>query len=635
MLQFIRSLSSSKGGSIIVKLLFGALIACFGVWGIGDFLNGNNNGSSTILKVGDSSIGSEELTNAIQREAENTKQMFGGNLTHDQMKQLGVIDRAVDGVVDRALFDQEAKKLHLAAGLDEVARVISQDPAFQKNGVFDKDTYSNLLAANRMTEAQYIAMVQQGLPRQDLAQIAINNANAPDSLVNLLYAHRAEQRTASYIFLPTTSVGNVGTPDAAAMEKYYKAHIAAFTAPEYRSLTGLALTADAVAASIKVDDSQLHDLYQQHQDEFVMGETRDVQNIVLPDEATARKASAALASGKDFMAVAKQFAHQTPETVDLGWVAQKDLPAATAEVAFAAKQGAISQPFASDFGWSIVRVTGIKPAHTLSFDEAKPKLTTEAKQEAAGNALYALSNKVEDAMAAGADIKGLAQQFDLKPFTVPSIDQQGLNPAGTPVIGLPIAAADLAKTSFATQSGQLSELAQTNDGKFYVLHIDQVTPPTPRAFATVADQIKAAWIKDQQNAKLAASANAIIDALKKGGKLADIAQHQHLGAVRTLSFGHDGDATGTLPAELTSTLFTLPLGAASSAEGQQAKVDGKFVAVLSQIKPADPKSNPLAVQQLKQQLSADMGNELIAEFSRALRQHYSVQVNQAALDRLY
>src|ERR1700744_1551541 len=162
MLQFIRSLSSSKGGSIIVKLLFGALIACFGVWGIGDFLNGSSNTPNTILKIGGSSIGADEVTTGIQREEDNTKQMFGGTLTHDQMKQLGVIDRAVDGVVDRALFDQEAKKLHLAAGLDQIARVIQQDPAFQKNGAFDKDTYNNLLAANRLSEAQYIAMLQQG-----------------------------------------------------------------------------------------------------------------------------------------------------------------------------------------------------------------------------------------------------------------------------------------------------------------------------------------------------------------------------------------------------------------------------------------------------------------------------------------
>jgi peptidyl-prolyl cis-trans isomerase D len=454
-------------------------------------------------------------------------------------------------------------------------------------------------------------------------------------LVNLLFAHRAEQRVADYVFLPITTVGDVGTPDAAAMDAYYKAHAQAFTAPEYRSFTVLALTDSAVSASITIPDATLRDLYQQHQDEYSLPEQRDVENIVLPDEATTKKATDALAKGEDFYAVAKRLANEDKDALDLGWVSRKDLPTEMGDFVFAAKQGATSQGIHTDFGWSILRVKDIRPPHIVPYEEAKPKLDAEARHDAAANALYTLSNKVEDAVAGGADMKAIAQQFNLKPFSVDMIDQNGIRPSGVAVTGLPVATADLAKTAFATQAGQSSDLTQTNDGKFFMLHVDKVSPPTPRPFAEVKDQVKAAWIKDRQNEKLDSMTADLVKTVKGGTKLADLAKARHLTLATSKPFGHDGDFSGGLPANMTATLFNVPLGTVTSARGLQDNVDGAYIGVLTKIMPADAKANAVGAQQVKQQLNADIGGELITEFSQALRRDYPVLVNQTALDRLY
>jgi peptidyl-prolyl cis-trans isomerase D len=632
MLQFIRS----KAGSFVVKLLFAALIACFGFWGIGDFLRQTPTGN-TVLTVGGTKVPADQVRQAIERESDSMKQMFGGSLSHDQLKQLGIVDRAVQGLADRAAFDEEAKRLHLVAGDDEIAVSIAQDPAFRgPNGQFSRDTFQQLLAANQINEQQYVEMIRAGIPRQDLAQVALSNARAPQALADMLYARRQERRVADYIFVPADKATPVPTPTDADLQAYYKQNPTRFTAPEYRGFTALALGEADVDASLDIPDSKLQDLYQQHQDEFSIAEQRDVLNLTLPDEATAKKAEAALTSGRDFMAVAKQIGNQTADTVDLGWIQHKDLPDALSAIAFSAKQGAVSQPVKTDFGWSILRVAGIKPAHVLSFQQARPQLLAEAKRDAAGDALYALSNKVEDALAGGADLHGIAQQFNLKPFSVKAVDQQGNGPDGKPIAGLPVGTADLVKAVFQTNTSQLSPLGQTKDGKFFITRTDGVIQPALKPFAAVHDQVVAAWTADRRAASVTALAGALQKQAAGGTTLAALAKTYGASVVTTPPFTHDADQAATsLPSGLTGDLFGLKPGGITASEGQNAGTDGVFVAKLDSAQPGDAKADTAAVTQMRQEISSEVGNEMVSEFSQALRRRYPVQVNQPLLDQLY
>src|SRR5262249_39275539 len=145
---------------------------------------------------------------------------------------------------------------------------------------------------------------------------------------------------------------------------YYQQHQDAFQAPELRDFSVGLLLIDDLAQGIKVPDDKLQEAYQARIDEFHAPEQRHLEQILAPSEDKAKEAESELAAGKDFATVAHDVAGASPETVDLGFFKHSDLPPQLADVAFALKQGEISQPVQSTYGWHILRVSEIKPEET-------------------------------------------------------------------------------------------------------------------------------------------------------------------------------------------------------------------------------------------------------------------------------
>src|SRR5579883_497039 len=103
MLQVIRS----KASSLIVKILFGLLVVSFGIWGIGDIFR-NRSVDTTVATVGDRKIDTQELAQEVRQDAERIRGMFrGASLTPEQLKQFGVVDTALQRLVNRNLIDLE------------------------------------------------------------------------------------------------------------------------------------------------------------------------------------------------------------------------------------------------------------------------------------------------------------------------------------------------------------------------------------------------------------------------------------------------------------------------------------------------------------------------------------------------
>ena len=214
MLQAIRS----KAGSVAVKGLFGLLIVTFGIWGIGDIFRNRGNPDTVVATVGGQSIDANALQTAVQPALERLSTQFGSAVDLRQAKQMGVIDDVLGQLVDRSLLDQEAARLQLAISDDVVRAAILADPAFKgANGVFDRGAFNELLAANKMTEPQYVERLRQQIPRQDLLLAVTAGVRAPPPVIERIYRYRNENRIADIVALPITGAGDVGQPTEASL----------------------------------------------------------------------------------------------------------------------------------------------------------------------------------------------------------------------------------------------------------------------------------------------------------------------------------------------------------------------------------------------------------------------------------
>ncbi len=105
--------------------------------------------------------------------------------------------------------------------------------------------------------------------------------------------------------------------------------------------------------------------YVAHASQFNVPETRVVWHILVPNDALANKIRAEVTPA-NFAALARQYSTDTGSKAQggyLGAIQASEVVAPFAKAAFALKAGQISQPVHSQYGWHIIYVTKITPAH--------------------------------------------------------------------------------------------------------------------------------------------------------------------------------------------------------------------------------------------------------------------------------
>jgi peptidyl-prolyl cis-trans isomerase D len=625
MLQAIRS----RAGSYVVKILFALLILTFGIWGIGDIFR--TRGTDTaVATVGDQSIRAEELQTALRRALEQVSARFGSAIDLQQAKQLGLVDQTLAQLIDRSLIDQEAARLRLDVSDDLIRNVITANPSFRgSDGRFDRGLFAAVLAANNLTEDQYVALLRHDIPRNDLLHAVTAGAAAPQPVVDLLYRYRNEKRTAEIVALPTAGIPDVGQPSEDELKAFYEKHPELFRAPEYRGFTLASLDPSDFAKDIEIPEAKLKEEYDQRQDELQIPERRDVEQILAPTEEKAKEAEAALAAGKDWREVATTIAGQDPDTIDLGLMRREEMPSALGEAAFELSVNKPSEPVKTPLGWHILRVVKIEPPVTQTFDEAKPKLEADLAHQEAVDRIYKVANKADDALAGGATLSDAAAKFGLKTTTVEAVDTGDHDPQDKPVT-LPVSASDVLRLAFATNEGQTSRVTETPEGAIFALHVDKVIPSQVKPLDEVKDKVVAAWQADRRREIVAKEAEELASAVTPETRLATVASEKGLKATTSPPFTRHPENDTAVPPALVGKLFAAKPGEVVTASD----ASGSYVAQLDEVQRPEDVSQTAAAG-LSHELDTAQQVDLAEEFTRALRAHFPVEIRREALDRYF
>jgi peptidyl-prolyl cis-trans isomerase D len=626
MLQAIRS----KASSFVVKLLFGILVVSFGIWGIGDIFR-NRAVDTTVATVGGKKIDAQELNQEVRREAERLRAaMRGAQLEPEQLKQFGIVDTSLQRLINRDLIDLEIDRLQLALSDDTVRQAIIANPAFHnQTGQFDRILYKQLIANQRMSEAQFERQLRDDMVRVELNAAVGDGVTAPPELVDTLYKSRAERRVAEVAVVPTSAVPAPGAPSDADLAKAYEQHQDQFRVPELRSVNAALLLLDDIAAGIAVPEDKLREEYQNRIAEFHTPEQRHLQQILLSDEAKAKDAETALATGKDFAQVAQELAGAAPDSLDLGFTTREEMPPALGDAAFALKPGEVTKPIEDSFGWHIVRLVEVKPEETQPFEAVKEKLAKEVARDMAGDQIAKLANQVDDAVAGGTPFAEIVQRFGLKLSNLENIDAGGRNADGKPV-DLPQGGDAILRTAFTTAAGQVSQLNELGDSGYYMVQVEKVTPSAVKPLDEVREQVIALWQQETRNAALASLAKEIGGEVGEGKSLADIAKARSFQTFTTPPLPRSG-GDPKVPPVLVARLFEAKTGGVVSAKGD----DGYLVAQLKDVLPPDPATQAAGAARLSQQLGAQMQDDLLREYDQALRDRYPVSIDQAAVARAF
>jgi len=615
----------SKAASWMAKILAFLLIIAFAAWGIEDMFRAVEP-NTEVASIGGIDIPRDELGDQFNRLLRNMQAQLGPSFSTEQAVRMGLLDQILDRLVDARLLTLEAKRLGLGSGEALVRQTIFENPEFRgPGGVFDPLRFRETLSQRGLSEAAYVEILRGDIMRGQIESALTAGSRVPKTLADTLYRYRNEQRQAAVVLLPTGKPADIAAPTRAEIAEFHKKNPSLFTAPEYREVTVLYLDPDVAAKEIRPDPKLVREEFEYRKDTMSVPERRTLEQILLQDEATANKLAEAVTGGRDFLDAAKDIAGTAPTA--LGTLRQRDLPEEIANTAFALAKGKVGKPVKSPLGWHVIRVTEIQPGKTPKFEDVRAGIAKQIAREAAVDTLIKQTNKIDDMLAGGGSLADAGVAVGTQPIDVPAIAANGTGPDRKLIKGVPKDPIFL-RTMFGLSVGEVSSVIETQNGGFFIVRINSVTPPALRPLSTVRQDVVTAykWRKIENAAE--ASAQKLL-ARAKATSLASAAKDAGYEIKQSKPFSRfNRDPASPVSAELADTLFNAKRGDIVTAPGP----DGMTVARLEKVIDARPGSNKAETESLGEELAAAIGNDTIAQLIAALRVQYPVTINRAAVD---
>jgi peptidyl-prolyl cis-trans isomerase D len=627
MLRGLRKASSNWLGKAIMGAVVLFLVVSFAIWGIGDIFRGY--GRSGVAQIGRTEITIEQFRNLYNERLQQYARQFGRPITPEQARAIG-LDRLVIGqIVSEVMLDERARALGLALSDAEVAREITNDPSFRgPSGQFDRQRFEQTIRSAGYTEGRFVAEQRRRLLRRELAGTIASGLNAPKPLVEAMNRYQNEQRSIEYVLLDRAQAGDIPAPSAEALAKYFEERKILFRAPEYRKLVVVSLIPSEQARWIEISDADLKRAYEERRARYTTPERRHILQIDFPNAEAASAAAERIAKGASFTEIAKELG-KSEKDIDLGTVPKAAMiDRAVADAAFALKDGEVSAPVQGRFGTVLVQALKIEPEQVRSLEQVAPELKQELVTARAKNEIFDVYNKIEDARAEGKTLAEVAANLKLEARTIEAVDRSGRDPTGAPV-KLPDDKRLLAG-AFSTDVGVERDPLQTQDG--YVWYdVVAITPSRERPLDEVKDQVEARWREQEIAARLTAKATEILDKLKAGATLADVAAQNHL-KVETLTGLKRGEPSGPMPAAAVDAVFRTAKDAADKAEASD-PVEQVVFRVTDIVVPSLDMGSE-AAKRILETLNRGLSEDILGEYIAKLESEIGVTINQSALNQV-
>ncbi len=629
MLRNIHKASSTWLGKGIMALVMGFLVISFAIWGIGDIFRGGF-GRNDVASVGGTDISLEQFRQYYNEQLQRLSRETRRVITPDQARAMGLGPRLLEQLIAQVTLDEQARKMQLGLSNQEIASRITSDPSFRgPTGQFDRARFEQLIRDLGFTEARFVAEQREVMLRRQIAQTVGGDITVPRVAITALNQFQNEKRDIDYLALGPAQAGAVPSPMPDEVEKYYQENKAAFRAPEYRKITLLSLSPAELAKPSEIKDADAQAYFEQHKDQYGRPEKRDVHQIVFPDEGQAHAAKQEIASGTTFEQIAKKRGLK-PSDTDLGLLTKAQIvDPATAQAAFSLAEGAVSDPIKGRFGTVLVKISKIEPGEQVTFQQVEPQIKQTLAEQRARGAINDLRDKVEDERASGATLAETANKLGLKAVTIDAVDRAGRGPDGQPVAALKDMPPNLISAAFSSDVGVDNEAISLPAGGFVYYDVNGTTPSHDRPLTEVRAEVEARWRAEQIGKRLADDAKQMLDKLKSGTPLAQVAAEHGL-SVQQASGLQRSKPGANLPSSVDAAVFKTAKGGVGETEGSNPTE--RYVFQVTQV--SDPAPDVLQSGQIKTVLQNSYSEDLIGEYIVRLENEFGVSRNEAALNQV-
>ena len=389
------------------------IVPPFAFWGI-QWTQRETAGVGEVASVGGHKITEQEFGEALRQQQERLRGMLGRNFDPGIFDSHAIRLELLEGMISQRLMMQHAARNHLSVSDEMLVETTMSIPAFQVDGKFSRERYDAALRNERMSSEAFDGALRRDLLMQQLTGALADSGLASKAVSRQFAQLRAQQREIAEHRIQADAQLAQPKVTAEAVRAFYDGNPARFQVPEEVGVEYLVLSADALLASEQVGADEIKAYYESNISKYGEPEQRRASHILIAvkrgagdaEKASARERAAQILSQLrkspgSFAELAKKTSGDpgsASQGGDLGFFSRGMMVRPFEDAAFRLKPNQISDLVESDFGFHIIKITGVKAGKMKSFEAARLEIERELKKQRAAKrfaeAAEAFSNLV-------------------------------------------------------------------------------------------------------------------------------------------------------------------------------------------------------------------------------------------------
>jgi peptidyl-prolyl cis-trans isomerase D len=595
--------------------------------------------ADVVAKVEGHEITAGEFRRTYQAQLQVYRGAYGGNISDQMLKQLGIDQQILQQMVDENAALAEARRRGLTVTDDEVTQRILSLPAFQENGRFIGEArYRQILGMQRpaLTPEEFEEQVRKSLVIDKLRSAITDWVTVSDAEVQAEYGRRNEKVKLEVVSVLADKFRNQVQVSDAEVSSYFDGHKADYKVGEKRKVRYVLADVDAMRPQVRLSQREIERAYNDNIQMYTTPEQVRASHILLKtgegkDEAAVKaKAEQVLkeakAPGADFAALAKKYSEDEASAKnggDLDYFSRGRMLPEFEEAAFTLEPGQTSDLVKTQEGFHIINVTDKKPATTKTLDEVKTQIVEQLTWERAQARASQLADSLEQQIRKPADLDKVARENGLK------VQDSGFVTRDEPIIAIG-PSPEIAAAIFSLPDGQMSGALQTQRGFVFLTVTGKQAPHVP-PLDEVRDKVrddlskqKAFDIAQQKAAQVASEARGGAD-MQKAAKAAGLEVKTTEMIAREAPIPDVG-----ISPHVDAVAFALPVGAVS----QPIKTDNAMVVLrVVDKKQPTPAEYEAERQKTRDTLMNERRNRFFSAYMVKAKQAMNITVNREALQK--
>jgi peptidyl-prolyl cis-trans isomerase D len=614
----------------MVQVFLALIILPFAFFGVESYVSNVGTGNE-LAKIGDVKISPQQLQEALREQQDRLRAQLGGQFDSKLLDTPEARKAILDDLVDQRLLVLEANKRKLVAGDDAIRRTVGSIDAFKVDGKFSSERYEAALRNQGMTPAGFEAQLRQDLTVQQLAGALGQSGVVARTVSDRVIAMQTETRNVQESRIALDGyLGQVKLADGAA-KKFYDENAKQFETPEQAKAEYLVLSMETIGAQMAVSDAEIKAWYDGHKDRYAVPEERRASHILVAsekvgkDKAKSRAAELLAEIRKDpssFAELAKKNSDDPGSAAkggDLGFFGRGMMVKPFEDTTFALKEGEISGVVESDFGFHIIKLTGIHAAKEKPLAEVRGEIEEELRKTAASRKFAEAAETFSNLVYEQSDsLKPAAERFKLEVKQSGWINRQA-NPANGPVGNEKVLAALFSEDS--VKNKRNTETVEIAPNTLVAARVAEYKPAALLPFESVKTSIETLLTRQEAQAMARKEGETRLEALKKGeDRLA-------WGAIKKVSRMDPRQ----VPPPAVPVVFKMDAAKLPAYAGVELPGSGYLLVKLAAVD-AGPPLDAARKQALVGQLATLEAQEEVKGYLAALRARYKVEINKAALE---